>query len=261
MILIGTKALRHCIEAGIALKPFFDKSPDNAPESYRLDLPLQEGERYKGFLRGKFLVLDIDRHPDKPDGVNGFYKFCETLGKTSRTLPNCLCRIDEPVSDDTEHPAYTITPTDGLHLFFAWDGTPCRKELCPSVEIKTVSITAPGSFKDGLPYRLHGDLRQAPPLPAFLRSAVLPKQGVYTPRKRQAFTGAADWARIVEWTQADARGSEGRNALAFSLSYKSRWHGWGEAETLAALLSEPLLGDLPDAERVSACRSAFKGAA
>jgi hypothetical protein len=260
-ILTGTKALTACIETGVPLKPFFDKSPDSKPESYSLDLPLQEGGRYKAFLRGKFLALDIDRHEGKPDGVSEFYKLCERLGKTRRTLPNCLCRIDEPVSDDTEHPAYTTTPTDGLHLFFAWDGTPCKKELCPSVEIKTQSITAPGSYKDGLPYRLHGDLRNAPPLPAFLRSAVLPERKVYTPRKRQAFTGAADWARIVEWTQQDARGAEGRNATAYSLAFKARHHGWGEAETLTALLSEPLLGSLPDTERRTACASAFKGAA
>jgi hypothetical protein len=57
-------ALSRVIAYGIGIKDFYDKSPDNAPESYRLDPSLwRPGGRYKAFIRGRFLVLDIDRKP------------------------------------------------------------------------------------------------------------------------------------------------------------------------------------------------------
>jgi len=165
----GKDAVKQALAAGIKIKPFFAKSPDNDPDAYTSD-PRQitvmwnDGQRrFKAFIRGRFLVLDVDRKPGKPDGRGAFYKMFprETLPAEFQNLPESF-------------PCYTRTPSGGFHLYFKYEGPELKlRELVPGVEIKERQITCPGSRRDdGGEYVLYGEPDKAPPLPGFIVGAV-----------------------------------------------------------------------------------------
>ena len=80
LVLQGSAAIKHTITAGVGIKFFFTNSKDNDPAAYTTDLTKiaamwNEGQRrFKAFIRGRFLAVDIDRKPGKPDGLNTFYR-------------------------------------------------------------------------------------------------------------------------------------------------------------------------------------------
>jgi hypothetical protein len=164
----NSDAIRRTLAAGIGIKPFFAKSGDNDPDAYSADLQKigalwNEGQRrFKAFIRGRFLALDIDRKPGKVDGLETFYRLFprETLPAELQELPGSF-------------PCYTQTPSGGFHLYFRYEGPEVKlRELAPGVEIKEWQITAPGSRRENGEYVLHGELNNAPPLYGLILDAI-----------------------------------------------------------------------------------------
>jgi hypothetical protein len=126
------------------------------------------------------LCLDIDRKPNKPDGLKELYKLFP-----KDTLPRALQDIER------YFPCYVKTPSGGYHLYFKYAGGPVRKtDLCPEVEIKhgKPGLTAPGSKKENGNYTLYGELSDAPPLYGIIvdRIAELQKEKQVKPEKQRA---------------------------------------------------------------------------
>jgi len=169
----GAAAIKQVINAGIGIKFFFAKGADSDPGAYTTDLEKikamwKDGQRrFKAFIRGRFLVIDVDRKLGKPDGLETFYRLFprETLPAELQDLPGSF-------------PIYTATPSGGFHLYFRYEGPELKLlELAPSVEIKETQITCPGSRKeDNGEYILHGDLSNAPPLYGLLIDAIEEKK-------------------------------------------------------------------------------------
>jgi len=211
------------------------------------------------------LCIDIDCKNGK-DGIKEFYSWAEKQGKPRHLLSSYLQNIPD------SFPCYVQTPSGGFHLYFSYNGKkPQRRILSqetPAVEIKygAPGLTSPGSYKDNKPYILHGEIENAPPLPAFIITAIesskqkAPAYVSHTDNKKQY--GKPSWGKIKEWTQKDGSGS-GRNDMAFNLARHARNHGYTEAETITALKNEPSLEGLPDKEVMTAAASAYskRGAA
>jgi hypothetical protein len=164
----SSDAIKRAVAAGIGIKEFFITSPDNDPDAYTTDLRKiaawwKEGKRqFKSFVRGKFLVLDIDRKPGKPDGLKIFYQIFskETLPAELQDLPQSF-------------PCFVKTPSGGFHLYFKYSGPEFKlPNLGPSVELKEFQITPPGSRKENGEYILHGELSDAPPLFGLILDAI-----------------------------------------------------------------------------------------
>ena len=156
----GLNAIKHIVFSGIGIKGFFSKSRDNDPTAYTTDHKVMMGlwsdgqRRFKTFIRGRFLAIDIDRKPGKPDGLEAFYRIFPRA-----TLPMELKNLPE------SFPCYVQTPSGGFHLYFKYEGPELKlRELAPGVEIKEWQITAPGSRRENGEYILHGELDNAPPL-------------------------------------------------------------------------------------------------
>jgi hypothetical protein len=156
----GSAALKKTLAAGIGIKEFFAKSKDNDPSAYTADLKKistlwNEGQRrFKAFIRGSFIVVDIDRHPGKADGLKNFYRLFprKILPAELQNLPGSF-------------PCYTQTPSGGYHLYFRYEGTELKlRELAPGIEIKEWQITCCGSRRENGEYILHGEFTDAPPL-------------------------------------------------------------------------------------------------
>jgi hypothetical protein len=132
--------------------------------------------------------------------------------------------------------------------------------LCPHVEIKTGQLSA--GYKDGKPYIFTGDIDKAPNLPAFIRGK-LQKVERQTPRfiplrQESKQYGKPAWEKIIDWTNADGKGTSGRNEYTFSLAVHAKNHLWTENETLEALRYEPRIDGLPESEIISAVKSAYR---
>ncbi|MDR0447248.1 MAG: bifunctional DNA primase/polymerase [Treponema sp.] len=156
----GSAAIKHTLAAGIPIKYFYEESKDNDPSTYTTDLQKigalwNEGQRrFKAFINGRFLAMDIDRKPGKPDGLEAFYRMFprETLPAELQGLPDSF-------------PCYVQTPSGGFHLYFKYKGQEVKlRELAQGVEVKEKQITAPGSRRENGDYILHGELNKAPPL-------------------------------------------------------------------------------------------------
>ena len=69
---------------------------------------------------------------------------------------------------ENNFPCYVKTPSNGYHLYFKYKGPSIKgTNLFTSIETKHGSpgLTAPGSVNaEGIPYILHGDIEDAPPL-------------------------------------------------------------------------------------------------
>jgi len=164
----GLAAIESVIAAGIGIKEFFAKSKDNDPAAYTTDLKRisalwNDGrQRFKTFINGRFLVLDIGRKPGKTDGLEIFYRLFprETLPAELQSLPESF-------------PCYVQTPSGGFHLYFRYEGSEVKlHELAPGIEIKEWQITTPGSRRENGDYILHGELDKAPALYGLIIDAI-----------------------------------------------------------------------------------------
>jgi hypothetical protein len=161
----GSAAIRKTLATGIGIKEFFAKSKDNDPAVYTTDIQTVKvawergSRRFKAFVRGRFLAIDIDRHSGKPDGLETFYKLWPP-----KILPAELQDIL-----NGSFPCYVTTPSGGFHLYFRYDGPELKlRELASGIEVKEWQITVPGSRRENGEYILHGELADAPPLYGFL---------------------------------------------------------------------------------------------
>jgi hypothetical protein len=210
-----------------------------------------------------FLCLDIDCKDGK-NGIADLYGLFAAWGKSRDTLPATL--RDIPGS----FPCYVYTPSSGIHLYFRYQGTKdiggtFTKEI-KSVEIKTGgrTITIPGSRKPGGEYVLHGSLDKAPELYPFIMDHLpLPQQE--PPRKfiplgtdRKKFDGLTTWEKVIEFTDQDGQGGEGRAALAYSIALHAKTHKWNYDDTLTAMRNEPRLYGLEPDRLLSAVNSAYQ---
>jgi hypothetical protein len=165
----GSAAIKKTLAAGIPLKDFYVTGKDKDPTAYTSNLNeiaalwKQGVRRYKAFVRGLFMVIDIDRKPGKADGLESLYKLFppEVMPLAFRDIPG------------GSFPCYTQTPSGGFHLYFRYDGPELKlRELVAGVEIIEWQITAPGSEKETGPYILHGDFDNAPPLYGLIIDAI-----------------------------------------------------------------------------------------
>jgi hypothetical protein len=164
----GSAAIKKTLAARIGIKAFYAKSQDNDPDAYTTDIQeitalwKQGVRRFKAFIRGRFVVVDIDRHPEKADGLETFYRLFprEILPAELQDLPGSFS-------------CYVATPSGGYHLYFRYEGPELKlRELAPDIEIKEWQITAPGSRRENGDYILHGELTDAPPLYGLVIDAI-----------------------------------------------------------------------------------------
>ncbi len=65
----SSDAIKRVVAAGIGIKDFFAKSKDNDPEAYTTDIEKIRAlwdagqRRFKAFINGRFLAIDVDRKP------------------------------------------------------------------------------------------------------------------------------------------------------------------------------------------------------
>jgi hypothetical protein len=253
----SSDAIKRVLAAGVGIKPFFAKSKDNDPAAYTADLKKaaelwSEGQRrFKAFIRGHFLVVDIDRKSGKPDGLEAFYRLFsrETLPAELQELPGSF-------------PCYVQTPSSGFHLYFRYEGPELNlRELAPGIEIKEWQITCPGSRRENGEYVLHGELDKAPPLYGLITDAIentkRKKEQAKAEHSRPRTKAAADRPvqykkpRITlddlagEATDAHA-GNHDRQVSFAGRAFRCKFSG---AETLAYVKSRPdIFGNDADTE-------------
>jgi hypothetical protein len=258
----GLDALHYLSAHGLALKDFYTPGADADAANYSTAQTFTEGRRYKLYIRGRFLVLDIDRnHKDGEDGLANLYRHLESIGKPRALLPAYMQDIDKGL-----FPFYTATPSGGMHLFFRYNGPYIVGSLAPAVDLKNLQVSAGWKVSSQTgkpaPYVLHGEIENAPLLPAFILEKITPPQAeppAYRPSwEEKKVYGRPTWELVKEWTDKDNRGGGGRNNLAYSLALHAANHGWPQADTLTALENEPSIDGLPFSEIRSAVNSAYK---
>jgi hypothetical protein len=274
----GKEALAYMAGKGIALIAAYDSGATIAggaerAAAFTTDMSIIDGLRAGTDSRAKgrinrfyfipanagLLCLDIDQKNGK-DGIQEFYAWAERAGKPRHLLPRFLQDLPD------NFPCYVQSPSGGLHLYFSYSGGKVQKKPLspdtPGVEIKhgEPGLTSPGSYKNGNPYILHGELDTAPPLPAFILAAIEPpklRAVAYIPKQPDKKDwGKPSWEKIRDWTETDGAGA-GRNDRVFNLARHARNHGYTEAETLSAMRGEPSLDGLPEKEIETAVHSAY----
>jgi hypothetical protein len=253
----GLAALKKTLAAGVPLKDFYAKSRDNDPAAYTADIQEtaalweRDVRRFKAFVRGRFVAVDIDRHPGKADGLESFYRVFprEAMPRALRDIPRSF-------------PCYVTTPSGGFHLYFRYDGPELKlRELAPAVEVKEWQITAPGSVRETGGYVLHGEPADAPPLYGVILERV---ENVKRERAKPRVQAAAD--RPVRYTPritlddlageaaAAYAGHHDRQVSFAGRSCRCKFSG---AETLAFVKSRPdIFGN--DADTESTILSVFR---
>jgi hypothetical protein len=97
-VLSGIEALRYFTAHGVPVKPFYTPGADADAGTYSTETPLEAGKRYKVYIRGRFLVLDIDRnHKDGGDGVINLYRHLASIGKPRPLLPAYMQDLENGV--------------------------------------------------------------------------------------------------------------------------------------------------------------------
>ena len=255
----GSAAIKHTIAAGIGIKEFFAKSKDNDLSAYTADLEKiaalwNEGQRrFKAFINGRFLAVDIDRKPGKVDGLEIFYRLFprEILPAELQELPGSF-------------PCYVQTPSGGFHLYFRYEGQELKlRELAPGVEIKEWQITCPGSRRENGDYVLHGELSNAPPLYGLIIDAIREtrqrkerekeERSKPKPRTRAAADRPVQYEKpritLYDLAQEAATAYTGRHDRQVSFSGRACRCKFSGAETLAYVKSRPdIFGNDTDTE-------------
>lgn len=186
------------------------------------------------------LCIDIDRnHGDGIDGVNNFYSWLKKNGLESIPYFKDI--------DAGTFPAYVKTPRGGLHLYFS-----CKADLktfskiVPGVEIKYngENLTAGGSVKNNIIYSLHGELKDAPIIPAPLllafskvlsKPAPIPKKNgyKYQARKKEEYSTN----QLLDFARQDSRG--GNHDTIFQMGTRLKRAGYSEIDTIKIIEATP----------------------
>ena len=255
----GIVAVKYFMSKGIAVKEFYSDGADSDEGTYKTNLLLpasENRERYKICLIGQLICLDIDRK-NGIDGITNFYSYFERIGVTKESLPSYLQDIG-----GGSYPFYMSTPLGGVHLYFKYLGRCPDGQLCKGVEIKNKQVSA--GYKNGKAYILHGnieDMQRISPLLLDEIKSKLPQKNLeirhfFKTEKRD--WDKPSWEKITEWTDKDEKGTEGRNARAFSLAVHARTHGYSRDETLENLMQDSSVNGLSQKELDGVVKSAYK---
>ena len=202
--------------------------------------------------RANLLIIDIDRHEGKTDGLEVFYNL---LAENN---------IIEPMLDNIQNgsfPCYVATPNNGFHLYFRYSGNEnFSKRLADSVEVfysDRAFVTVPGSIgKNGKIYSYHGNLNKAPYLFPSLRNLLVPKKENYS-KPQPVFFKKYSLNKIAEFVEMDQRWG-GRNDKSYLIACRARKEGYHKEQALQFLLTYSGLDGLPESEIISTVISAFK---
>lgn len=246
--------LSKYIEAGIKLTP---TKPNTTGGFYQLKTQGQiikidslQGLRYwfdRNITRFIFtpkeaglLCIDIDRnHGDGVDGVNNFYSWLKKNDLESIPYFKDI--------DGGTFPAYVKTPSGGIHLYFSC-GADIKtfSYIAPGVEIKYngSNLTAGGSVKNNIIYSLHGELKDAPTIPAPLllafskvlsKPAPIPKKNGYKYQARKK--GEYTVSQLLDFARQDSRG--GNHNIIFQMGTRLKRAGYSEIDTIKIIETTP----------------------
>ena len=175
------------------------------------------------------ICLDIDRKNGK-DGLQELYGLFSQAGKA---MPGYLLDVGT-------FPAYTATPSNGLHLYFRYQGMKLYRsgEIAPGLEAVHHNhlLTAPGSEKNGKAYVFYGDLADAPAMPAVLLSFLQEVTEETTPpivwEYRQAQHGELSLPAIEQIIerQGDYSALASRNRFTYEIAKFARKKGYSPIE-------------------------------
>jgi hypothetical protein len=259
----GLEALQHILDYGIKVIGTYESgaaiaSGNDYTQAFTADIAeIQNLIAGKGDKQGRaqgtpihrfrfvpkdagLVCIDIDRgHADGIDGLAEFYQMFELDDVYRPGLPKAL--------QDIEHgsfPVYTSTPSGGFHLYFRYRRTETFKHgsIVPNVEVFHINacLTAPGSYKAGKPYILHGSLDNTPDLyPMFERKlSRQPKerQPVFSPLPDRQEREVPSLNQLAEWAEQDGPYS-GRNELCFQIARRAARaiYAYTENEVIAFL--------------------------
>lgn len=200
------------------------------------------------------ICIDIDRKGGK-DGLKELYD----LGVP---LPRYLS------TGVTTHPAFTVSPSGGYHLYFRQSATTKYRsmEIRPGLEIVHYNhlITVPGSVKDGKPYVFYGDLRQAPSFPANLTGWLKPAERKQPIRLSSIKTGdpkniaLSSVVRAID-NQGEYSPGSSRNHYCYAVAKYARNAGISPDEVRTHLCERLEAPDFPISEINSTINSAYRG--
>lgn len=191
------------------------------PQNYTGDMARLAEYRRQGIRKFQlqpkahgYLCLDIDRKNGK-DGLRELYNLFTRAGKA---MPGCLLDIGS-------FPAYTATPSNGLHLYFRYSGLKLYRscEIAPGLEAVHYNhlLTAPGSEKDGRHYIFYGNLDNAPEAPATLLAFLQEVKPEGETRRRIAWD--YEQARHGQLTLQDIEQIIGKQGLYTPASSRNRY--------------------------------------
>lgn len=205
-----------------------------------------------------YICLDVDRKNGK-DGLRELYGIFLQAGKA---MPAYLLDI-------ATFPAYTATPSNGLHLYFRYQGLKLFRscEIAPGLEAVHHNhlITAPGSEKDGKPYVFYGNLANAPTMPATLLSFLQEVPDEDTPRITWEYDQAQhgelslqEIERIIE-EQGDYSPIASRNRFTYEVAKFAKKKGYSPIEVEEYIAQRYQAGTFTAHEIRTAVNSAYRG--
>ena len=190
--------LMSYIMHNIALIPSKNKKPlvaySQKPDSLIttasiLDTWMSKGVTEFGFIPSKhgLIVIDLDNtdgHANHTDGITNFKMLIHKA--------NLSDRMRAFLTDLSTYPCYTVTPHNGLHLYFrdTYLTDELKQQIDTSrlnglnIEIKyNTKVTAAGSIINNRSYVMHGNIDNIPNMTLDLLDSLLkdkPKKTVYT---------------------------------------------------------------------------------
>jgi len=270
------KPLRHFLDNGVPVIPTTANGPTirswKDPANFTTDPDVVAGYWKNGIRRYQFLpqaagFLCFDL--DLKNGKNGALELVHLFDDAGVIPPPYLASRDPTDWADT-FPAYSLTPSGGLHLYFRWTGTKYRSgELRPGLEVVHTGhlLTAPGSIKNGTPYRFFGSLQDAPILPPVVRGLLEPLKIAETTRtapvhweyktthhRNMSLTEIAD---VIDRQGEYSRGSS-RNRWTYEVAKFAKRKGY-DPITVERFIRDLLEAPDFDAREISqTIRSAYK---
>jgi len=270
------KPLRHFLDHGVAVIPTTDHGPTlgswKDSGNFTTDPGVVANHWKNGIRRyqflpqaAEFICFDLDRKNGKDGALELVHLFDE-----AGVVPPPYLASREPADWTDTFPAYSLTPSDGLHLYFRWAGREQYRsgELRPGLEVVHTGhlLTAPGSMKDGRPYLFFGSLQDAPALPPVVRGLLEPLKTTGTTRTAPVHweyktthhrdMSLGDIAEAIDRQGEYSRGSS-RNRWTYEVAKFARRKGYDPA-SVEGFVRELLEAPDFDAREISqTVRSAY----